>query len=70
VREFFLECIAEAECDDWETSVVICRGLVFLSKDSLFRAFECIFAFLAVDIRDACVPSGCFQRFGEKAGIG
>jgi hypothetical protein len=69
VWEFFLEFVGESEGHNRETGVVVCGGLVCFSKNGVLYAKELVFAFLAVDIRYAGVPSCGLERLGKEASV-
>ncbi len=64
------EVVREVERHHRETGVVISAGLVFPSKVDLVQVLQLVFAPRAMNVGDALVPAGGFERFAEQARVG
>lgn len=65
----FLEVVREPECNNGKSGVVVGTGLILMSKDCFFRAFEAMFAFFAMNITYADIPSTGLEGFAEESCI-
>ena len=65
-----LEVVRQAECHDWQSSVVVRTRLAFLGQSCFRHTFEGVLALLAVDVAHTNVPASSLESFTEQAGVG